>query len=215
LNRRERSREHRKGQGGRGEAMKKQGGSEMKHPANEVKGNTIVPERLKVYAAAAIQKGLDDALVVTTAKVHTAPWVRMKCQFGCPAYGERLCCPPHTPTPEQTRKLLDSYHWAILLHRHWKSDYGTVEKLNDVVVDLERTIFLDGFYKALALVCGPCTLCRKCDVGGKCLHTEKARPSMESCGIDVFATAREHGLPIRVVRDHSEERDVYGLVLVE
>jgi hypothetical protein len=38
---------------------------------------------------------------------------------------------------------------------------------------------------------------------------------MESCGIDVFKTAREHGLPINVVRNHNQERDLYGLVLIE
>jgi hypothetical protein len=38
---------------------------------------------------------------------------------------------------------------------------------------------------------------------------------MESCGIDVFKTAREHSLPISVVRDHKQERDIYGLVLIE
>jgi hypothetical protein len=38
---------------------------------------------------------------------------------------------------------------------------------------------------------------------------------MESCGIDVYKTARESGLPIKVVKDHSQARDIYGLVLVE
>jgi hypothetical protein len=38
---------------------------------------------------------------------------------------------------------------------------------------------------------------------------------MEACGIDVFATVREHGLPISVVRNRNEERNIFGLVLVE
>ena len=42
-----------------------------------------------------------------------------------------------------------------------------------------------------------------------------ARPSMEACGIDVFKTARDNGFPITVVRTHEEERNFYGVILVE
>jgi hypothetical protein len=38
---------------------------------------------------------------------------------------------------------------------------------------------------------------------------------MESCGIDVYKTAKQSGLPIQVVRNHSQDRDIYGLILVE
>ncbi len=173
------------------------------------------PEKLKSYAAAALKRGITDALVIRPSTVVTAPWVRIKCQFGCGLYGKGLCCPPRTPAPEQTRVLLDSYTWAILLHVHWSKEYKTVDSLNDVLVDMERTIFLDGFSKAFAMGSGPCRKCPKCNVKGECLHPNEARPAMEACGIDVFSTARAHGLPIHVVRNHGEERDVYGLVLVE
>lgn len=53
------------------------------------------------------------------------------------------------------------------------------------------------------------------DTSKNCIHPERMRPSMESCGIDVFQTARARGLPIEVVRDHAQQRDVYGLVLIE
>jgi hypothetical protein len=38
---------------------------------------------------------------------------------------------------------------------------------------------------------------------------------MEFCAIDVFKTAREHGLPIKVLESKTEARQSYGLVLVE
>jgi hypothetical protein len=38
---------------------------------------------------------------------------------------------------------------------------------------------------------------------------------LEGCGIDVFRTATEHGLPIKVVIDRSQDKDTYGLILVE
>jgi predicted metal-binding protein len=43
----------------------------------------------------------------------------------------------------------------------------------------------------------------------------EARPSMEACGIDVFKTARDNGFRIDVVRSHDDERNCYGVVLVE
>ncbi len=167
------------------------------------------------YIAMALEKGVDDALIVSTAKIFTAPWVRMKCRFGCAGYRKRLCCPPYTPDHEETRAVLDSYKHALLCHRHWKKDYKIVGGFNDIIVDLETTIFLDGYYKALGLGSGPCTLCKTCDTSGTCKNPERARPAMEACGIDVFRTARAHDLPIRVLRSHSEERDIYGVVLIE
>lgn len=172
-------------------------------------------KQLRAYLQKALEKGVTDAVVVETSKVFTEPWVRMKCQYGCAMYGEGLCCPPRTPTPEEMRKILDSYKQAILLHRHIQKGFKYVNDFNDIIVDLERTIFLDGYYKAWAVGCGPCTRCKECNISGTCLHPDKARPSMESCGVDVYKTARENGLPIKVVKDHSQDRDFYGLVLVE
>jgi predicted metal-binding protein len=169
---------------------------------------------LAQYIKMALERGVDDAVVVATAKVVTAPWVRMKCQFGCSGYGHSLCCPPNTPTPDETRQILDSYSRGILLHRHMKKGDKAVERLSQTAVDLERTIFLGGCHKAWALGSGPCGGCKECNMEA-CVHPETARPSMEACGIDVFGTARAYHLPIHVVRDLSDERDFYALVLVE
>jgi predicted metal-binding protein len=172
-------------------------------------------EDLERYLAEALAGGADDAIIVKTAQIRTAPWVRMKCQFGCPGYGERLCCPPYTPDEQKMRAILDSYERGILLHRHVTKGYGPIDDLNRLVVDLERTLFLAGFYKAWALGSGPCTQCEACNLTGQCIHPKSARPSMEGCGIDVFGTVREQSLPIEVVRNHSQSRNVYALLLVD
>jgi predicted metal-binding protein len=87
---------------------------------------------------------------------------------------------------------------------------------------LEEKIFLAGYYKAFAFLCGPCWICKQCAVvklkRGKpaaCKHPNLARPAMEAAGIDVFATARAAGLPIEVVRSEKDRQDYYSLVLVE
>ena len=172
-------------------------------------------KQLDQYLEKALKAGIDHAMVVQTSKVHTAPWVRMKCQFGCRQYGQSHCCPPRTPTSDEMRRILDSYTHAILLHWNWKEGVKPIDEFNNAVVDTELALFLDGYYKAWSMGSGPCRLCEKCNISGQCVHGTKARPSMEACGIDVFRTVREHGLPVRVLKERSEERHGYGLVLVE
>ena len=82
------------------------------------------------------------------------------------------------------------------------------------MVTLERETFLQGYYRAFAFGSGPCMLCKSCPEDG-CKHSDRARPSMKACGIDVFATARGNGYPIQVVRDESSEQNYYGLLLLE
>jgi predicted metal-binding protein len=175
------------------------------------------PKRLESFCDEARRQGAQHAVVVATQQVFTATWVRLRCQYGCSEYGQCLTCPPHSPTPETTRRMLDEYRWALLLH---SDDW---EALRGIARDLERMAFLAGNYKAFALVCGPCWLCKTCVVLGRkpgskaasCRHPDKARPAMEASGIDVFATARSAGLPIEVVRSEKEPQNYYALVLVE
>ncbi|MHB9150115.1 MAG: DUF2284 domain-containing protein [Thermoleophilia bacterium] len=147
--------------------------------------------------------------------VVTEPWVRMKCQFGCGNFGKKHCCPPNSPDPNQMRLILDSYTTAILLRRHVITGRHQVDELNELAVDLEKALFFDGYYKAWALGSGPCMRCKECSLSSNCRQPDRARPSMEASGIDVFATARAHGLPIQALHDRKQERDFYAMVLVE
>ena len=156
----------------------------------------------------ALELGALGAKVVSPANVATGQWVRWKCQFGCGGWGRSLVCPPHTPTPDQTRKMLDEFRRAVL----FESPGGQVKKIAAV---LERKLFLSGFYEAFGLGSGPCFLCKTCAFGEGCRHPRDARPCMEACGIDVYATARRHGFTIEVVRTHQEEQHHFGIVLVD
>jgi len=169
---------------------------------------------VEVYCKEVLEMGVDEAKVIDPRAVTTAEWVRMKCQFGCSGFGMSLCCPPHTPTPDITRKVIDSYQKAILIHRRLPKGEKT-KSFSENIVRLEIKIFLDGYYKAWSLGSGPCRLCKECDLTTSCKHGFEARPSMEACGIDVFKTARDNGFPIEVVKTHEEERNIFGLILVE
>ncbi len=170
------------------------------------------------FCKKAIEMGAAGAKIVDPGSIVTAEWVRMKCQYGCPGFGESLCCPPRTPTPEMTRKVIDSYQKAILLHQRivkGEKGRGKGGVFKKMIVGLEIEMFLDGYYKAWSMGCGPCDLCKTCNLSGSCKHGLQARPSMEACGIDVFKTARDNGFPIEVVRTRDDERNIFGLILVE
>ncbi|HVO85415.1 MAG TPA: DUF2284 domain-containing protein [Syntrophobacteria bacterium] len=167
--------------------------------------NEVDPE---TFIGRACELGAYEAKIVLATSIVTAPWVRMKCQFGCPGYNASRCCPPHTPTPEEMRQVVDSYSRALLIH--CKGNASPTR----IVTALEREIFLAGFYKAFGLGAGPCRVCERCNLK-KCIEPGKARPSMEACGIDVYATVRANGYPIRVLKDHSCEENCYGLILID
>jgi len=153
--------------------------------------------------------GAVEAKPIDPRSVVTAAWVRLKCQFGCPHYNTRLCCPPYTPTAEQFEKVLACYTRAFLFHSR-----GMDVSPGDIAFELEQELFFRGFYRAIGLGAGPCRLCKTCHLE-QCLHPLQARPAMEACSIDVYATVRANGYAIEVVRDRTETPNRYGLILIE
>lgn len=124
--------------------------------------------------------------------------------------GRRLICPPYSPTPAQTRRVPEEYAKIMLLH-------GPDERMiRGIALALEREAFLDGYYKAFAMGAGPwCRQCEACGLAQGCEHPREARPAMEACGIDVFATARGAGFPIETVSARDEPRNHFSLLLID
>lgn len=176
--------------------------------------------QLEVFCALAVERGASHARVVLPDTVITAPWVRLKCQFGCPGYGRNYTCPPLSPTPEQTRATLDGYQHGILIHTEAPLTPDLLERRREnrkMVVDLERELFLAGYYKAFAFLSGACALCKECGKvrGELCQQGLRVRPSMEACGIDVYQTAHNHGFPLKPLRGKAETRNYYALIMVD
>ena len=154
------------------------------------------------YVKKARTLGFSRARIIDPVSVAVAEWVRWKCQFGCDGYGACLTCPPYSPSPETTRKVLADYSRALLLQTldaDLNRDPGFPAGQRKLVAALEREMFLDGHYKAFGMAAGPCGVCRSCDPAKGCRKPSLARPSMEACGIDVYRTARNNGLRLEVV----------------
>lgn len=171
------------------------------------------------WVARALELGTNAAQIIPVNQVVVADWVRLKCQYGCGGYGERLTCPPHSPTPEVTRQVLGHYRQALLLRMEqaggWKEETRQRRQMSEVVATLERELFLAGHYRALGMGSGPCALCKECDPASPCRFPDQARPSMEACGIDVYTTVRQAGWEIEVVQTKESLFRLFGLVLIE
>jgi predicted metal-binding protein len=187
--------------------LKNSGGYKMQKKTEAPQGTPA--QTLEDLAKIALSMGAIDAEIIDSKSIALADWVRFKCQFGCGAYGQSLTCPPYSPSAEQMRRILSGYSTALLLRLPDESI-----ATHDIVAKLERHIFLAGYHSAIGLPAGPCERCKKCTLE-QCRHPRLARPSMEACSIDVYATARKNGFAINVRKTRDDEPTYFGLVLVE
>ncbi len=176
--------------------------------------STMETDRFEKYQELALAAGAAEAKLIPARDIVIAEWVGLKCRYGCPGYDKRHTCPPRTPTPSEFARVLADYRHALLYVHEGKLVTKQRIDLHQSLADLERTAFLDGFYKAFGLGAGPCRMCEICDLTSRCKHPYVARPSMESCGIDVYATCRKAGIRLEVVtREDGDPRFVHLLLL--
>ena len=161
------------------------------------------------YAERARLMGASDAVVIKASDVAVDPRTILKCQFGCDQWGRNWTCPsaPGALRPWEFERVLARYSTALLIHCAKK------ELSQEVSFQIESDAFVDGCHFAFSM--SDCGLCSRCAHPEPCRNPRKARPSMQSLGIDVYATARRQGLPIKTMRDREEAQNWYSLVLLE
>jgi len=77
-------------------------------PDQDTKKYTFLTEAARSLGAA-------DAKVIFASDVIVENRVTLKCRAGCIGYGKKLTCPPHVPTPDEFRKILAEYRYALLV----------------------------------------------------------------------------------------------------
>ena len=160
------------------------------------------------YIKLALEKGALEAKIIPVSSIKTAAWTRLRCQYGCSNYGTNLCCPPFSPTSEETQKVVDEYCYALL------GKFRSITDVKKIAPEIEKALFLDGRYKSFSFKGGSCGLCEKCNLK-TCVHPTQARPSMEGAGIDVYETVRRNGFSINVLNDKESQGSYFGLILIE
>lgn len=161
---------------------------------------------LKNYA---LSHGFFAAVELDPATIRGEAWVRAKCSYGCSQYGQRWSCPPHSLDQEGFEKLLGEYSRALLV-----AGQPPLRDFQERLLELEKEAFLGGFKKALVFSGGPCCWCETCPPD-RCAFPEKRRPSLESCGCDVFALAERCGIPVAPLRNSDDFVQFIGLLLVD
>lgn len=175
---------------------------------NETDAHRVITAHDRICAEAR-KLGFDFARIIKCSEVALEPWVRVKCQFGCAGYNASKQCPPFSPDEKRTKEILASYTHALIVQSTPPS-----REFHERLLSLERSLFLLGHYEALAFGAGPCSLCSSCRPEERCRFPDKARPSMEACGVDVYKTARRAGLPINPVSHPSGYVKYIGMVLL-
>ncbi|MGB9202168.1 DUF2284 domain-containing protein [Methanobacterium sp.] len=180
----------------------------------------------------AFRDGACIIMAINPDDVEVSNWVRLKCQYGCPSYGKKLSCPPYSPTPEDTRKVLKEYSKAYLIgysgsifKGYGEEKFGEIfpkalKQIRKSILELEKHSFLSGYYKSFTYgFCGPCTLCKQCSAENgdlTCKLPKESRPSMEAAGMDVFKTVRNAGLELEVQNEvNQNDLRMYTLLLLE
>ncbi|KKM72753.1 hypothetical protein LCGC14_1417370 [marine sediment metagenome] len=168
----------------------------------------------------------------------------------CFGYGVTAHCPPNSPTYEQMKEIVSAYKFGLfyryspLVNRNvfplFPTEGGQIaNETNEITSRVEAEAGYMGYYLAMGFKGGPCALCGmfspqiladwtlgkeipRCDVleGKMCAQFLKARPALEACSVDVFATAKKIGWesPYVIMPEHSEKSvpnaNWFGLILL-
>ena len=165
--------------------------------------------------------GADEAAVIQAADVPVDDRVRLKCQVPlCDSYGRNYTCPPFVPALSEFRDALNRYEKGILvrvndtLDEKNKDPFRAAGRLHELINLGEKKAFLMGYRFSAGFIGGCCRLCGTCAAvtHEACRFPFRARPSMESMGIDVVELAKRAGMSVDFpVRD---KVSWIGLILV-
>ena len=194
---------------------------------------------LEAYKEQAIKLGASRVKILKADEIPVDDRVILKCQVPrCFGYGVGAHCPPNTLKPEELRKYLTKYQWAIFFiidvpsevivrnKATIKERVSVYQKVYKIVGDIESAAFYDGHYLAFGFAAGSCkhTFCgleENCVAmeGKRCRFSLRARPSMEAVGIDVYKMVAQAGWEIYPIASNARPEDIpkgtlAGLIIV-
>jgi predicted metal-binding protein len=177
--------------------------------------NEAAASAIEELVAEAHRRGAHETKVIDTCLLTPRQWVRMKCQFGCPAYGTNYTCPPHVPGLGEVERFIGEYSTALMVEFVDLETLVDQKKVLKALHAMEREALFAGLYKAFGIAAGPCHLCKvsKAAKGEPC-HDIRPRPSLESLGIDVYELANAAGFELRPVHKKNDIFKSYGLLML-
>jgi len=166
------------------------------------------------------EHGFEDYRFIDAQEIVVRQWVRSMCIHSCPDYGQRAVCPPNMPDIEECERFFSEYDHALIIRfemaaHHRGEDASMFFEIDEALLELEKKLFYEGYPKALLL---PATVCYRCDdcmrTPTACRHKEKARPTPEALGVDLFTTVKKVGYPLHVIKDEDDTMNRYAILMV-
>ena len=108
-------------------------------------------ESLDFLRKQAITLGAVEAKIIQVEKIVIEDRVVFKCKLGCEKYGKTLACPPYAPTPDEFRKIVSEYNYALLMKFKTQAE-GDLElikylsKTGDPPIPAEMKVKVDKFW---------------------------------------------------------------------
>jgi predicted metal-binding protein len=167
-------------------------------------------DKYNKYITLAKKKKMIDAMLISPANICFDIRTQLKCAWGCDRQlTPNAKCDNRGTTYDERVKMVKQYKNILLLHSH------DIAQLGNVLLEIEKTAFLDGYYLAFAI--SACHFCKQCQAikGKDCIHPEKIRPCACLFGIDLYKTVRKLGLPIDVLQDKKSIENRYGFLLID
>lgn len=148
----------------------------------------------------ALDCGAAKAVMLEGSRLVTSPTFRDICRSnGCGKYGSCWVCPPEIGEIEPLIASLSAYRHVL-----WYQTIASIEDSFDIEGMLDagkhhaqvsqaihtalKTVGTDHF---LHLSCGGCHLCERCAKPLPCRHPDRALPSLEGYGVDVYNTTKD------------------------
>ena len=197
---------------------------EPKEPVSFRSNIEISGELLGLLHEKGKQNGVESILPFSINNIVIAQWVNLKCRYGCSQYKANWSCPPATPDLNEARTILSEYTTALLLvGSQNRNDFYKDSNRNRTdqvkywksIVSLERLLFLKGYDKAISLVSGACSLCKKCAYPDACRFPMEKRPTVESFYIDLVGTLKNLGIDTKVALELNETFKYYSIILLD
>ena len=101
----------------------------------------------------ALELGAVDAKIIPVEKIVIEDRVVFKCRMGCEKYGKTLACPPYSPSPEEFRKIVSEYRYALFMKFKSRAE-GDLElikylaKTNDPSASPQMKVKVESFWSA-------------------------------------------------------------------
>ena len=164
--------------------------------------------------------GFEDYRWIDAKEIAVRQWVRSMCIHSCPDYGQKAVCPPNMPSIAECERFFAEYDKALIIRfameaHHRGQDSAVFSDIDESLLELEKSLFYEGHPKALLLPATVCYRCEECTQSLEaCRFKEKARPTPEALGVDLFTTVKKVGYPLDVLKDMDDTMNRYAILMV-